>query len=114
MSGDPRRWSKFRKAPDWEIGKPGESRGKIVAHRNFQPAAAFHDRQDRSNLRSCQWTADVYPILSSIEIFRYSKLCSLPDYVQSASPVVSPNMNSPHFERQAGVCRDTTEFADCP
>src|SRR4029077_14642221 len=29
MSGDPRRWSKFRKAPDREIGKPGENRRKI-------------------------------------------------------------------------------------
>jgi len=65
MPGDPRSWSEFRKAPDLEIGKPGENRGKIVAHRDFQPAAAFHDRENRCNLRSCQWTADVYPVLAT-------------------------------------------------
>src|SRR5205823_1402961 len=63
MSCDPRRWSKFWKAPDRQIGKPGENGRKIVAQPNLQPAAAFHDRQNRCNLRSCQWTADVYPIL---------------------------------------------------
>jgi hypothetical protein len=43
MPGDPRSGSKVWEAPDREIGKPGENRGKIAAHRNFQPAAAFHD-----------------------------------------------------------------------
>jgi len=43
-------------APDREIGKPGENRGRTVAHRDFQPAAAFHDRENRCTLRSCQWT----------------------------------------------------------
>jgi hypothetical protein len=114
MLGDPHSGSKVWKAPDREIGKPGENRGKVLAHRDFQPAAGFRDRQNRRNLRSRLWAADVQPVFSSIEIFRYSKLCLLPDYVQSASPVVSPNMNGPHFERQAGVYGDTTELADCP
>jgi len=68
ISSPPRRWSKFRKAPDQEIGKPGENRRKIVADRYFQPAAAFHDRQNRCNLQSCQWTADVYPILPVMKV----------------------------------------------
>jgi len=43
MPGDPRSGSKVREALDREIGKPGENRGQIVAHREFQTAAAFHD-----------------------------------------------------------------------
>jgi hypothetical protein len=62
MLGDPRCGSKVWKALDREIGKPGENRGQIVAHWEFQPAAAFHDRENRRNLRSCLWTADVYPV----------------------------------------------------
>jgi hypothetical protein len=77
MLRDPRSGSKGWKALDREIGKPGENRGQIVARWEFQPAAAFHDRENRHNLGPRQWTADVQPILSSIEIFRYSKLCSL-------------------------------------
>jgi hypothetical protein len=64
MPGEPHSGSKVCEALDREIGKPGENRRKIVAHRYFQPAAAFHDRQNRCNLRSRQWTADVYPILA--------------------------------------------------
>src|SRR5712691_8219229 len=63
-AGDPRSGSKVWEAPDREIGKPGENRGQIVAHWEFQPAA-FHDRENRRNLRSCQWTTDVYPVLSA-------------------------------------------------
>jgi hypothetical protein len=62
MPGDPRSWSKFRKALDRKIGKPGENRRKVVAHRDVQPAAAFYDRENRCNLGSCLWTADVDPI----------------------------------------------------
>jgi hypothetical protein len=65
MPGDPRSGSKVWEAPDREIGKPGENSGKVVAHRNFQPAAAFHDRENRRNLRSCLWAADVYPVLAT-------------------------------------------------
>jgi len=50
------------KAPDREIGKPGENRGKVIAHRDLQPTAAFHDRENRRNLRSRLWAADVQPI----------------------------------------------------
>jgi hypothetical protein len=65
MPGDPRSGSKAWEALDREIGKPGENRGKIVAHRNVQPTAAFHHRENRCNLRSCLWTTDVYPVLST-------------------------------------------------
>ena len=65
MLGDPRSGSKVWEALDREIGKPGENRGQIVAHWEFQPAAAFHDRENRRNLRSRLWAADVYPILST-------------------------------------------------
>jgi hypothetical protein len=60
MPGDPRSGSKVWEALDWEIGKPREDRGQIVAHWEFQPAAAFHDRENRRNLRPRLWTADVY------------------------------------------------------
>ena len=64
MLGDPRSGSKVWKALDREIGEPRENRGQIVAHSEFQPAAAFHDRENRRNLRSRLWAADVQPILS--------------------------------------------------
>jgi hypothetical protein len=47
MTGDPHSGSKVWKAPDREIGKPGENRGKVIAHRDLQPTAAFHDRENR-------------------------------------------------------------------
>src|ERR1039458_2549324 len=65
MPGDPHSRSKVWKAPDREIGKPGENRGKVIAHRDFQPTATFHDRENRCNLRSRLWAADVQPILST-------------------------------------------------
>jgi len=63
MPGDARSGSKVWEAPDREIGKPGENHGQVVAHWEFQPAAAFHDRENRRNLGSRQWAADVYPVL---------------------------------------------------
>ena len=63
MLGNPCSGSKFREAPDREIGKPGENRGKVIAHRDLQPTAAFHDRENRCNLRSRLWAADVDPVL---------------------------------------------------
>ncbi len=65
MPGDPHSGSKVWKAPDREIGKPGENGGKVIAHRDLQPTAAFHDRENRRNLRSRLWAADVQPILST-------------------------------------------------
>ncbi len=62
MVGDPRGGSKGWEALDGEIGKPGEKRGQVVAHGEFQPAEAFHDRENRRKLRPCQLTADVYPV----------------------------------------------------
>ena len=59
MPGDPHSGSKVWKAPDREIGKPGENRGKVIAHRDLQPTAAFHDRENCCNLRSRLWAADV-------------------------------------------------------
>jgi hypothetical protein len=63
MSGDPHSGRKVWKVPDREIGKPGENRGKIVAHGDFQPTTTLHDRENRRNFRSRLWTADVQPIL---------------------------------------------------
>src|ERR1700733_8088523 len=65
MLGSPHGGSKVCKAPDREIGKPGENSGKVMAHRDLQPTAAFHDRQNRRNPRSRSWAADVQPILST-------------------------------------------------
>src|ERR1700686_4049195 len=62
-AGDPHSGSKVWKAPDREIGKPGEDRGKVIAHRDLQPTAAFHDRENRRNLRSRLWAADVDSVL---------------------------------------------------
>ena len=50
MPGDPHSGSKVWKAPNREISKPGENRGKVIAHQNVQPTAAFHDGQNRRNL----------------------------------------------------------------
>src|SRR5208282_5341510 len=55
MPGDPHSGSKVWKAPDPEIGKPGENRGKVIAHRDLQPTAAFHDRENCRNFRSRLW-----------------------------------------------------------
>src|SRR6266576_3763464 len=44
MPGNPHSGSKVWKAPDREISEPGENRGKVIAHRDLQPTAAFHDR----------------------------------------------------------------------
>ncbi len=63
--GDPRSGSKVWEALDREIGKPGENRGKVLARWEFQPPAAFYDRQNRRNLRSRLWAADVQPVLST-------------------------------------------------
>jgi hypothetical protein len=68
MLSDPRSGSKVWEALDGEIGKPGENSGQIVAHWEFQPAAAFHDRENRRNLGSRLWTADVDPVLSIMKV----------------------------------------------
>ena len=65
MPGDPRSGGKVWEAPDRKIGKPGENRGKVIAHRDLQPSAAFHDRENRRNFRPGQWTADVQLVLST-------------------------------------------------
>jgi len=65
MQGGPHSGSEIREAPDPEIGNPGQDRCQIVTHGDLQPAAAFHDRENRCNLRSCQWAADVYPVFST-------------------------------------------------
>src|ERR1700730_12357659 len=63
MLGETHSGSKVWKAPDRKIGKPGENRGKVSAHRDLQPTAAFHDRENRCNLRSRLWAADGDPVL---------------------------------------------------
>src|ERR1019366_58314 len=62
MPGDPRSGSTVWEALDREIGKPGENRGQIVAHWEFQSSAAFHDRENRCDFGPRAWTADVYPV----------------------------------------------------
>jgi hypothetical protein len=63
MLRDPRSGSKVCEALDRAIGEPGEKRGQVFAHGEFQPAAAFHDRDYRCNLRSRVWATDVDPVL---------------------------------------------------
>ena len=46
MPGDPHSGSKVWKAPDREIGEAGKDRRQIVADTDFQPTAAFHDREN--------------------------------------------------------------------
>ena len=41
--------------------KPWGNLSQIVPHREFQPAAAFHDRENRRDFGIRQWAADVYP-----------------------------------------------------
>src|SRR5438034_6654071 len=65
LPGSPHCGSKVWKAPNREIGKPRENRGEVIAHRDLQPTAAFHDRENRCNLRSRLRAADVQPILST-------------------------------------------------
>ena len=57
MPGDPHGGSKVWKEPDREIGKPGENRRKVIPDPELEPTAAFHNRENRCNLRSCQWAA---------------------------------------------------------
>jgi len=52
MLGCPRSWSKVWEALDLDIHKPGENCGQIVAYWEFQPTAAFHDRENCCNLGS--------------------------------------------------------------
>ena len=69
MLGDPHSGSEVWEALDREIAKPGENRGQVVAYGEFQPAAAFHDRENRCNLSSRLWTTDVYPVLAVMPRF---------------------------------------------
>ena len=66
--------SKVWKAPDREIGKPGENRGKVIAHWDLQPTAAFHDRENRCSLWFRLWATDVRPILSTKRYRRHGVL----------------------------------------
>jgi hypothetical protein len=45
MPADPHSGSNVWKAPDREIGKPGENRGKVIVHRNPQPSATSDDAE---------------------------------------------------------------------
>ena len=63
MLRNPRSGSKVWEVLDRAISESGKNHGQVVAHWDFQPAAAFHDREDGRNLRSRLWTADVYPVL---------------------------------------------------
>jgi len=63
MLGDPRSGSKAWKAPDCDIGKSGKNRCQVVANGDFQPTAAFHDRENRRDFWPCLWAAYVDPVL---------------------------------------------------
>jgi hypothetical protein len=63
MLGDPGCRHKVWEALDRKIGNLGKHTGQVVSRWEFQPAAAFHDRENRRNLRSRLQTADVYPVL---------------------------------------------------
>jgi len=63
--GNARSGSEGWEALDRDIGKSGKDRCQIVAHGDFQPTAAFHDRENCRNPRSRLWAADVQPILST-------------------------------------------------
>src|SRR5438874_2575807 len=65
MLDDPRGGRKLWEALEPEIDQPRQNRGQVVAHGEFQPAAAFHHRENRRNLGSRLWTADLYPVLST-------------------------------------------------
>jgi hypothetical protein len=51
--------------PNRQIGKSGEDLGQMVAQRELQPPTAFHDRENRCDLRSRLWAAYVDPVLST-------------------------------------------------
>jgi hypothetical protein len=74
VPGDAHRGSKVWKAPDREIGKPGENLGKVIAHWDFQPAAAFYYQENRRHLGSRQRAANVQPILSTKSYRTLAKL----------------------------------------
>ena len=77
MPGDPYSGSKAWKAADREVGKAGENHGKVIAHRDLQSTAAFHDRENRRNLRSRLWAADVQPVLSTKSYRTHGVLCQV-------------------------------------
>jgi hypothetical protein len=63
------------------FGETGEDRSQVFAHGDVPTSAGFDDGEDGGDFRSGLLAADVDPVFASIEIFRYSQLCSLPDYV---------------------------------
>jgi len=65
MLGDPPSGSKVCEPLDRQIDNSEEDRGQIVAQRELQPPTAFHDRENRCDLRSRLWAAYVDPVLST-------------------------------------------------
>src|ERR1700693_5796550 len=51
--GGPGSGNKVWETLNREISESGKNRGQIVPHREFQSTAAFHDRKNRCDLRSC-------------------------------------------------------------
>ncbi len=55
---------------------PGRiSANQIVPHWEFQPAAAFHDRENRRDFGTRLWAADVYPVFSTQSHGTHGILC---------------------------------------
>src|ERR1022692_4073559 len=63
MLGNPRCRSKVWEALDRAISESGKGRSQIIAHWELQPSTAFHNRENRRDLRPRLWAADVQPIL---------------------------------------------------
>ncbi len=61
MPANPTCGSKVRKAVDMATGKSRKGRCQVVADGDFQPPAAFYNRQNRRDLRPRLWAADVDP-----------------------------------------------------
>ncbi len=93
MLGDPRSGSNVWEPPDRQIGKSGEDRGQIVAQRELQPPTAFHDRENRCDLRSRLWAAYVDPVLSTQghcrPALKTRKTVSLPNLLHSTPGIRS-------------------------
>src|SRR5579864_3297181 len=62
MSGGPGRRGKFWDALNRCVCEPGEDFGEVVAHRDFESAAAFNDGEDCCDARTGLFTPDVNPV----------------------------------------------------
>ena|ERR1700757_2137940 len=117
MPGDPHSGSKVWKAPDREIGKPGENRRKVITYRDLQPPAAFHEREHRRNFRSRLWAADVDPVFSSLPQDAGAKtMAHFGHRIRSKSigHICAGEIEHPHEGNPHSVRRDLSPFVSIP